>query len=736
MQRVSKAYRSQIKRVPFRNRSFAEVIVGVINKEAQNRVVFMDNIEYMDYSNLDLPFTKEVVQSEYATFENNFFKPDGSMSFIGQPYTNQGAVSKNLDSHIKVDLGDTYSLAGLTIDFGSKYPTEFNLILDGETRHIENHKKEWIHIEPLTTRYIEIEPIAFVGGGSARLRIEGFKCGYYKYFTNNDIIDLSYEETISPISDELSQNSITLKTENFGRKFDVELETDLTKFFIVGQDVNANFGYELNDGSIEYLDLGNLSLKSWEIDSTTLIIKGTSYLNTLDTTCMIGEYSEEGKTLYDLAVEVFDDLGINAREYSIDSRMKEFMSHNPLPQLPHSQLLQILANAGQCAVLRDRNNMYKILPTAFINSKDIEFTITDNGHTELSDISKIIDIENNARTNYIADYSQNYFRVSGEMYFSLNDNQGYISSMISDGNGNFETNPLITIEMSKPLQLTGWTFDFVDAIPELINIKSYYNNVLVASVDFNVNEQKMPCQDEFGYCDKVVIEVLKGSPNARVHIAQIMTPPIVFTFTTEKDVIGSSKAKIEDIVKMVELETTMYIPQEAQEDAFKQEITIEDGLDYSEWEVIFNSPIIPDKFYVNDIEITPISYSGQHCIVDLSSYEIDDVLDFRVSGQQLTTKNKTYRNQINEKGITNTYQNPMIDNDTLAKNNLIWLGIYNNMNRTYTIQSRGYPELEVNDLVGLEIPQLNKIATMRLVSQKISFSGGGLKGTNIARREL
>lgn len=732
MQSVSKAYKSQIKKVPFRNGSYCDVIVGVINKEAQKRVKFSDG-DYIFYSNLELPFTNEVVDSEYATYEENYFIPNGAMSFIGEPYTNQGAVSEERNESIKIDMGDTYSLAGLTIDFGTKYPVEFNLIIDNETRHIVNDKRVFIHIEPLTTRYIEIEPIAFLNGGSARLRIEGFKCGYYKYFTNHDLISVDYEEAISPISAEISQNTATIKTENFGRKFDVEMENDLTKFMIVGQDVNINFGYQLNDGSIEYVDLGNLSLLSWEIDSTTLVLKATSYLNTLDEICRIGEYSESGKTLYALAEEVFNDLEIE--DYKIDARMKEFISHNPLPQLPHAQLLQVLSNAGQCTVLRDRKGTYKILPTAFINSKDITFNIYDNGHTALSDITKIIDIEGKAKTNYIADYSQNYFRVSGEMYFSGNDNQGYISSMVSDNEGYFETNPLITIEMSKPLQLTGWTFDFVGAVPEIINIKSYYNDMLVEDVDFFVNQQIMPCQDNFGYCDKVVVEIIKGSPNARVHISQILTPPIVFTFTTERDVINSPKAKIEDMVKMVELETTIYTPEEATEEAFKQEITIEDGIDYEYWEVIFNSPIIPDKFYVNDVEIQPLLYSGQHCIVDLSTYAVDDVLTFRVSGKQLTSKAKTYRNQINEKGTTTTYQNPMIDNDKLAKNNLIWLGVYSNYNKKYTISSRGYPELEMNDLVGLEIPQLNKITTLRLTSQKISFSGGALKGTNTGIKE-
>lgn len=736
MQPVSRAYKSQIKKVPFRNRSFAEVIVGVINKEAQEGVSFDETIEYMEYSNLISPLLKKAgVESEYATYEPNYFIPNGEMSFVGTPYTNQGAVEKDLGASITLDLGREYSLSGLTIDFGSNFLTKFNLVLDNETITIENDKKEWIYATPITTRFITIEPISFNGGGNDRLRIESFKCGYFKTFSNNEILSLDYEETISPISDELSQTGITLKTENFGRKYDVELESDLTKFFIVGQDVNANFGYELDDGTIEYLDLGNLSLKSWEIDSTTLILKGTSYINTLDDTCMIGEYSEEGKTLYDLAVEVFNDLGIRPESYIIDNRMKGYTTHNPLPQLPHSQILQILANAGQCAVLRDRNNMYKILPTGFVNSEDIQFTVTDNGHTPNSTPQKIINIEG-AKTNYIADYSQDYFRVTGEMYFTGNENQGYISNVLSDENGDFTVNPKITITINKAFQVLGWTFDFVDAIPKQMKITSYYNNQMVEEYTYDITQQKYRLDDPLGYCDKVEIEILKGSPNARVHIAEIMATPIVFEFTTEKDVIGSSKAKVEDIIKNVELEATMYEPQETTNEAYKEEITIEEGLDYSNWEVIFNSPIIPDQFFINNVEITPIAYTGQHCIIDLSSYTIDDVLDFRVSGKQLTTKTKTYRTQINEKGLTNTYQNPMIDNDLDAKSNLVWLGIYNNFNKTYTIQSRGYPELEANDLVGLEIPQLNKFATLRLVSQKITFSGGGLRGTNIARREV
>ena len=738
MQIVSKEYAKQIKKVPLRNRSVASVIVGVINKEAQKQVAFdeTDN-DFLFYSNLETPF-KELDNPivEYATYENNFFRVDGEMAYVSDTnYTNQGAVGETLMDGIKLDLGKEYKLAGLTIDFGTKYPTSIQITLDSEERIVTNDKRVWIYTDSFTTRYITITPLEFVRGNVGRLRIENFKCGYYKEFGNNVLISVSYDETISPISDELSQNELTVKVENYGRKYDVEKENDLTKFFIVGQDINANFGYQLDDGTIEYVDLGNLSLSSWEVDSTTLTLKGTSYINTLDDTCMIGEYSASGKTLYALAVEVFTDLGLEEDEYKIDDRLKLFTTHNPLPQLPHSQLLQLIANAGQCVLMRDREGLYKIIPTAFLDPNDIEFTISDNGHTTDSTPSKIINLENSATTNYIADYSQDYFRVDEVMYWSDNDNQGYISSAVSDENGDFETNPQIIIETNKALQLTGWNIDFVGAIPEKVNITSYYNNVEVVSQDFDVISRDMSFQEQFGYCDKSVITILKGSPNARVHIATIKTPPLVFTFTSTRDVVGSSKAKIDDLIKNIELDTTIYTVEESTEEAFTTDIEIENGLDYSEWEVIFNAPIIPDQVKVNDAVITPLAITGQHCILDLSSFSEGDTVTVTVSGNQLSTKTKTYRTNINEKGVTNSYQNPLIDSDSLAKDNLTWLGIFNSYNKKYTIPNRGYPELEANDLVGLEIPQLNNLAAIRITSHKISFVGGALSGTDSGIRE-
>lgn len=735
MQKVTNAYATQIKKIPFRNRSFATVIVGVINKEAQKQVKFTDNTPLLFYSNKTSPFGDGEVEIQYATYEKNFFRVDSNMCYTGRTqYIDNGVISEDIDGSITLDLGAEYNLAGLTVDFGNKYPIRFNLVLDNEIRLILNDKKVWIYTESFTTRYITFVPKAFINSTSARFRIERFKCGYYKEFTNNQILNIDYTEIVSPISEELSQNNLTVKVENFGRKYDVEKEDDLTRFFIVGQDINVEFGYQLDDTSIEYLDLGNMSLNEWEIDSQTLLLKGTSYINTLDDTCLIGEYSANGKTLYALAEEVFEDLGLEEKEYHIDERLKHYTTHNPLPVLPHSQLLQIISNAGQCSLIRGREGQYRIIPTAFLDKEDLIFTVV-GAHTEASTPEKIINLENSATTNYIADYSQDYFRVDGKMYWSTNDNQGYISQRVSDEYGKFGLPPTITITTNKPIQITGWTIDFVGAIPEIIDVISYYNDEQVYSNRFEVTSREFSFQGDFGYCDKTLITIPKGAPNARVHIASIKTPPIIFTFTTERDVVGSSKARIDELVKNVELETTTYTPSEDKAEAYKTTFKIENGYDYSNWDIQFSSCIIPNAITVNGNTTTPIALTGQHCIVDLSSYAVETEITLIVSGKQLTTTAKSYRRNINEKGITNSYQNPLVDNDEWAQDNLKWLGVYNKNNKHYTIPNRGYPELEVGDIVGLEIPQLDSLAAVRLTEHKISFSGGGLSGTDYGLRE-
>ena len=82
MQLVSKEYEQTMK-LPFRNRAYIRVSIGVINSDAQNNAqVDMESTKLAYFSNRSHPFNGYVVDKVYATCEQDFSKVDGSMYFL------------------------------------------------------------------------------------------------------------------------------------------------------------------------------------------------------------------------------------------------------------------------------------------------------------------------------------------------------------------------------------------------------------------------------------------------------------------------------------------------------------------------------------------------------------------------------------------------------------------------------------------------------------------------------
>ena len=65
----------------------------------------------------------------------------------------------------------------------------------------------------------------------------------------------------------------------------------------------------------------------------------------MDGTYYRGLYRPEGISLYDLALDVLSDAGIDNRTYWIDSYLKSVKVSNPMPVVTHKEALQLLGGA-------------------------------------------------------------------------------------------------------------------------------------------------------------------------------------------------------------------------------------------------------------------------------------------------------------------------------------------------------------------------------------------------------
>lgn len=101
----------------YRNQSYMLVTIGIINQVAQKDVkaTAEHGVAYSYLSNFTRPFNNYDVELEYATWEQNWFKADGSMVFPPKPEEadylyNNGIISKKIKGGICIAFGRAYDI--------------------------------------------------------------------------------------------------------------------------------------------------------------------------------------------------------------------------------------------------------------------------------------------------------------------------------------------------------------------------------------------------------------------------------------------------------------------------------------------------------------------------------------------------------------------------------------------------------------------------------------------------
>ena len=250
MQSASQAYRDSIEHSMYRNNGYIKVSLGVVNQLAQESAAVDSSGLY--YFSDGKVFSGEQVTQMYATPEQNFSKVDGTMYFApiqgtSSTYYNQGAVSSGLVGSLTIRFGSVTDLdiKGFTIDFSEAYPTSFQITTDSGTKTYSTDSRNFSTEDTFDgTSYIKITPLAMVNG-QGRLRILSFTCGIANIFTNDEVINYSSKEYVSPICDSLPSMDMSITIDNQDQYYNPDNPESALSYMEVGQEVTVQFGYDI-----------------------------------------------------------------------------------------------------------------------------------------------------------------------------------------------------------------------------------------------------------------------------------------------------------------------------------------------------------------------------------------------------------------------------------------------------------------------------------------------------------
>ena len=129
--------------------------------------------------------------------------------------------------------------------------------------------------------------------------------------------------------------------------------------------------------TMEIIEGGKTYVKTWSSNDLSAKFSTVGRLDMMDNEYYRGTYDDNTlnpRTAYDVAEAIFADAGISSDEYVIDDYLNVVVMHNPVPITTHKAALQMVANASKAILFEDRSGRIclrsSVEPT--IGEEDIE----------------------------------------------------------------------------------------------------------------------------------------------------------------------------------------------------------------------------------------------------------------------------------------------------------------------------------------------------------------------------
>ena len=805
MQRVSEAYKTSMKQ-PLRNRGYIKINFGLINEDAMrdNDVLTSPTGRYGVTDNL---FDSSIEVLKRGAWEQDFIKVDGSQVFPeemgywikeGKSFESYNLLSE-AEAYVKASFwskstgkkqSTTCTFKGLTINFGQMPVANFQIESDGLSETITvtgNTETKYQTTETFTdASYVTIR-CPKDSTEQYRLRIEYILFGIGIVFNNEDVIDSTLTDYVSPVAKDVPQTDFSVTLKNYDHRFNFDNPDSIINFIDVGQSMEIYYGYDVEDDDTEWIKGGEIEVSSWSNDDTQAVINGTDVLRSKSTTYVDG--LNWGRTLLQYARSLCDDMGV---DYKLDeTALTKDGKIYYLPKASHKELLQMIANVAGCSLRVNRNKQVEI-----VNNKDVVLTTTTTYGEE--SYSKLADIWNGEKKVEYGTFQQDYITVDGGMYFLPESgasvlNTGYVSKKmdISDST----TDILNLTSEGEIANLKNLTFEFGNVLPTHIYMEASgsvadswsrhitdIERITTINDDFDsFNELRIEFTNKAG--TRTVLNNLKTSSVSRKIEKQDITSSLTCTKDTLiKDIIvpytsySDSIAYTTVIEKQIKVSSTPYTETLNFGDNYyyRMRAYINDASWYVSlssdsgnsttvtvtktgtftlkiqgipFERILDETMTLVKNQEYEIELdTPYSQYGTSSTGITTSSKYNWKINFTstvsgsknvvIYGRPIKSTTKNYVLHLNDTGEDVTWSNPLITTKAKAQEVAEWLrDEYYADSIYYEYDTRGYPELDPNDLLYQENEFVDGL-TVRVQEHKIGFNGGFYGHMVTRRREV
>lgn len=388
--------------------SYVEVVLTMADPDAYADASADDGGDNITISNVEQIVgvaDKDIVP--YVTLERNLWLLDGSQEII--PAKNRGDcgyISRTYSGDARMffthPMIEIYFskvhlnlIQGITIEWGSafgEYAVDFTVTAyNGNTvvakKEVVGNAEvtSVVYMDIVNYDRITIEIIKWCLP-YRRARIADILPGVKKTYSKKELCSYEHLQEVDPISSSLPKSEISFSIDNSDNSYNPNNLDGLSKYLIERQEIKSRYGYKIN-GRTEWIDCGTFYISEWDAPQGGMTADFTArdLLEFMTSTYYYGVYVPNGISLYDLAVAVLQDANLPIGDdgqvkWVIDESLNDIYTVAPLPIDTHANCLQLIANAGGCAMYQDRKGVLHIEP--------IEMSDTDYGITHFNSYSK------------------------------------------------------------------------------------------------------------------------------------------------------------------------------------------------------------------------------------------------------------------------------------------------------------------------------------------------------------
>ena len=737
MKSVSNAYKASMKAM-LRNRSYVRITFGNVDTTAatdgeweSNGAASISEFETVDYA--------YQYGDTYAALELNRWALDGKTLIVPTGEDVQDGFISSLMSDgegnfstppvITREFSLKHIFPGLTLTFDTRqqeWPLEVtaDFYLNGEV--VDTQTVSVTNVQTtITTTATEIDKVTITFDRCLpyrRPRLENVLYGLNVQFVNKDIVSTQQKHDVDPLSRRLPTETMQFTILDYEHKYDPDNPAGIYAYVDKNSPIEIQFGYELPDGSVEWLKPDNYVLNAKpSAQNNQATFNGTGLIGSLTGTFYKSKLGS--KSLYDMAQEVLLDAGLTLTEqgenpWEIDDALKDMFTTAALPIDTHMNCLQLIAHAACCRLYTDDDNIIHIRPFGVTVIGIYNGVWADNGHVWFSEWDTI-DKGNTAENTY-ATFELNRWTLGGDSQIILPDSnagqRGYISEAMTGADGSFTNPPVFTKTFDVPhdLPVLAIRFDTVlNEFPGAVQVKYYHDDTLLDTQTAAIDSVEVYVSSNLAIeCTKIEVTMIGNLPYRRGRVTKVYYRETDFTldFTS----IGENSQKISKIDELKSVSVARY-SYTASNDA---STLFEGTTTETELHVEFSGLAQDVQISVSGGTLVSSNIYARAADLVLSS----GTKTVTITGKTLTENSVVVSYPVAQSGEIDKEENPLITNDTMCQALADHVKSYLQMRNTYEASYRGNPEMEVGDIIGLQTLYTDEMDALILVDE-ITFDG-------------